>query len=450
MDKENHLYLLNEIGRHLASGMQFVELAGLSVKLISERFGYPVVEVWISDGGRQLSLLSDANRLDPLAADGNTALGDKGLFVEALRTGQTIWVTDVSDEPRHFKRFAGTQSALSIPIISRGTAQGVLHIESLTSQPFHREDVTAMETVTSLLSHAMHGLHLLEQAKRSEEYLQAVLKASQDIAIISTDRQGYTITCSEGSERIFGYQPLEMRGRDILTLYTEESLVRGINDFLNGVTTDEIFKKDITELRRGDQHLFLNLRLHKVRNFRSSIIGFLAITRDITETVRMERKLLEMSVTDELTGLFNQREFFNLLQREIEKFKRSQRPLSLCFFDLDKFKQYNDTYGHLEGDGVLKKVAEFIRKSIRQHLDLAFRYGGDEFTIIMSEVVPQKASLIAERIRSAVQEHFKKGITLSIGIAPFYAGLNLRQFVQTADQAMYQAKTKGGNRIVAL
>jgi diguanylate cyclase (GGDEF)-like protein/PAS domain S-box-containing protein len=298
-----------------------------------------------------------------------------------------------------------------------------------------------------MLAGSLHSLQLVEQTKFSEEYLHAVLKASQDIAIVSTDRNGYIITCSEGTERIFGSQPIDLRGRDILTLYTDESLIRGLHEFLANPDSEEIFKKEITELRRGEHPLFLNLRFQKVRNYRGNVIGFLGITRDITETMKLEGRLRELSVTDELTGLYNQREFFNLLDREVEKYKRNHRALSLCFIDLDKFKQFNDKQGHLEGDQVLKKVAEFMRKSIRHHLDLAFRYGGDEFAIIMSEVQPEKGRVMAERIRMAVQDYFRGDITLSIGIAGYNSRLNSQQLVELADKAMYHAKTRGGNRI---
>jgi diguanylate cyclase (GGDEF)-like protein len=233
-------------------------------------------------------------------------------------------------------------------------------------------------------------------------------------------------------------------------LYTDESLIRGLHEFLINPDSEETFKKEVTELRRGENRLFLNLRFQKVRNYHCNIIGYLGITRDITETMKLESRLRELSVTDEMTGLYNQREFFNLLEREVEKYKRNSRDLSLCFIDLDKFKQFNDQQGHLEGDQALKKVAEFMKKSVRHHLDLVFRYGGDEFAIIMSEVSPEKGRVIAERIRVAVQNYYRGRITLSIGIVGYNSRQNAQQFVESADNAMYHAKSRGGNRIALI
>jgi len=176
-------------------------------------------------------------------------------------------------------------------------------------------------------------------------------------------------------------------------------------------------------------------------------LGTLATSRDITEKIKLDKKLAKLSITDGLTGLFNHRYFYQQLQREMTRSKRYGAPLSLLLFDLDRFKLVNDTKGHAEGDRTLKKIGKLVRQNIRQHIDEAFRYGGDEFTIILPEADEDRAVNAAERLRKAIEKAQLDHVTLSIGIATYTEDLEPVDFVHIADQAMYRAKKQGGNQI---
>jgi diguanylate cyclase (GGDEF)-like protein len=117
-------------------------------------------------------------------------------------------------------------------------------------------------------------------------------------------------------------------------------------------------------------------------------------------------------------------------------------------FDLDNFKSYNDLYGHLEGDKVLKKMGEIVSHSIRFNVDSGYRYGGDEFAVLLIGASVEQAMAIAERIRSFIEQaEFQKKTTVSIGLSEYRDPLDLEEFVKSADDAMYIAKHSGGNRI---
>jgi len=116
-------------------------------------------------------------------------------------------------------------------------------------------------------------------------------------------------------------------------------------------------------------------------------------------------------------------------------------------FDVDHFKRYNDLYGHLEGDKVLRRVGEIVRHSIRRNVDSGYRYGGDEFTVLLIGASRDQAQAIAERIRSSLEQSGFRDITVSIGMAEFDETLDLEGFVQAADDAMYVSKHSGGNRV---
>jgi len=166
-----------------------------------------------------------------------------------------------------------------------------------------------------------------------------------------------------------------------------------------------------------------------------------------------EQRFKEMSITDELTGLHNSRHFFKRIKAEVERTDRYSHPLTLLILDLDNFKQYNDTFGHLAGDRVLAETGNIIRKSIRS-TDSAYRYGGEEFAVILPESGGQEALYFAERIRKsfvsqAMSAHKDADlrVTVSIGVAQYLAGEKISAFIKRADRNMYAAKNAGKNRI---
>lgn len=161
----------------------------------------------------------------------------------------------------------------------------------------------------------------------------------------------------------------------------------------------------------------------------------------------MEKELVRLSRTDGLTGLYNQRYFTSALEKEIKRAARQKRPLSLILIDVDDFKKYNDLHGHLAGDDILARLAACMRKACRKDVDLAFRYGGDEFVVILPEGSGKTAERVAERLARFVEED-RLGITLSVGVTELPAAQDFRGAVREADEAMYLAKQLGGNRSV--
>jgi len=170
------------------------------------------------------------------------------------------------------------------------------------------------------------------------------------------------------------------------------------------------------------------------------------------------KKLIELSTTDEMTSLANRRNFNETMLREWAYASRNNKPLSLIMLDVDSFKKYNDRYGHLAGDECLKRVAEVIKTNARRTGDLAARYGGEEFILLLPEANEEYAKEVAEHIRKSTEElgiehelsEFKK-VTVSIGVAtliPDGNTQNIDNFVHLADSALYEAKAGGKNRIV--
>jgi diguanylate cyclase (GGDEF)-like protein len=203
-----------------------------------------------------------------------------------------------------------------------------------------------------------------------------------------------------------------------------------------------------TELNhKGGVVVPVNMSLSFVHGSDGKVASTVAICKDITRQKKLETDLKEMSIKDSVTGLYNQRCFYDRLAAEIERARRQKHPLSLLLFDIDQFKQYNDCHGHLAGDSVLQAAGQVVVESTREHVDLGFRYGGDEFTVILAEADEAQAYNIAERIRSGFEEHKFDRLTVSIGLMTYREGYSLRTFIQFADAMMYDAKRSGGNRI---
>jgi diguanylate cyclase (GGDEF)-like protein len=169
--------------------------------------------------------------------------------------------------------------------------------------------------------------------------------------------------------------------------------------------------------------------------------------RTMREKERLEEEVRRLSITDDLTGLFNHRHFYKTLESELARLKRQRMPLSLLMFDVDQFKRYNDRYGHLEGDKVLRKIGEIVNHSIRSNVDSGYRYGGDEFAVLLIGASVDHALVIAERIRASIEGAGFQEVTVSLGLTEFQDSFTLEDFVRSADEATYTAKHSGGNRV---
>jgi diguanylate cyclase (GGDEF)-like protein len=187
----------------------------------------------------------------------------------------------------------------------------------------------------------------------------------------------------------------------------------------------------------------------------SGLIGLAAwfSQRESAERVRAVRAE-ERASHDGLTGLYNHRTFYSLLNDEIVRTQRYKHPLSLLMLDIDRFKRVNDTHGHQAGDAILKGLSDLLGKQARA-TDRVCRYGGEEITVILPETEAAAAMIIAERLRAAVERQSfdidggkTVGITVSIGVATYPQPVDtMEQLVKAADTAMYAAKQGGRNRV---
>ena len=304
--------------------------------------------------------------------------------------------------------------------------------------------------------------------KRAEETLQASEKNfrrsldESPLGMRIVTANGETIYSNQAILAIYGYESIEeLKTTPVEKRYTPgsyaEFLIRREKRKRGNHDPSEY---EISIVRKNGE-------IRHLRVFRKEILWdresqFQVIYQDITEHKRMEKELSdsekryrELSIIDDLTKLYNSRYFYHQLKIEIDRANRyKEQPLALLLLDLDDFKQFNDTYGHVEGDQVLSRLGQVVKRCLRQ-TDSAYRYGGEEFTILLPMATSKDAAVTAERISTEFKkETFSPAsgqgdvhVTVSIGIGQYKLQEDTKVFVNRVDQLMYQAKRNGKNRV---
>lgn len=233
-------------------------------------------------------------------------------------------------------------------------------------------------------------------------------------------------------------------------LKAEWDLLRRIKDkskFLN--KSEELWNKaDLLTCKAQEVSQLKEERLFSIIDTIRNII-LLVIILLIGVVYLLVRKSLEKDVfVDKLTLLYNRHFFDTELKRKVWLSRKEGIPVSLIVIDIDFFKKINDTFGHIKGDEVLHRVARIIKDQIREN-DIAFRFGGEEFIVLLTGTSKEEAKNVAERIRKAVEATdfgIGRRVTVSCGVAEYSPGETFEQFIERADKALYKAKNAGRNR----
>jgi len=282
---------------------------------------------------------------------------------------------------------------------------------------------------------------------RVKEYFEAIVASSGDL-ICTTDITGRIIYFSPGAEMMLGLTAEQASGRPAHDFYVDgRSGAENLMKLLRASPDGRVQNHEMRVKASDNRVLHVSMSLSFLKDARGRVIGTLGIAKDISDRVELERRLREMTRTDDLTGLYNQRHFHDRLREEAARSRRQGDPLSMIVFDLDGFKQVNDKRGHLEGDRILHAFAAAVGDSVRREVDLCFRYGGDEFVLLLPGTTALKGARVARRIVKTAAPLAKDGVTASWGVAQLPPSGDTSEFVRAADAAMFKMKAgKAGVR----
>lgn len=329
-----------------------------------------------------------------------------------------------------------------------------------TKQELFEENAFLKQKIQELEHSESERKRADEELKKSEEKYRTIIESMED-GYHEVDLKGNITLFNESTRKMMGYEREDMLGMNYRQ-YADEENTRKIYQVYNQVyrTGEPVINFEWQIIRRDGDRRDIEIFISLIRNTEGQPTGFRGIVRDTTDRKRMEEELRdseqryrELSIVDDLTQLYNSRYFYHQIRIEIDRANRYKQPLTLLLLDLDDFKQFNDTYGHIEGDQVLSRFGQVVSRCLRQ-TDSAYRYGGEEFTILMPMTKSEDGFVTAERIRT---EFKKEGfspvsgqgvyLTMSIGLGQYKPQEEMRVFVHRVDQLMYQAKKNGKDRV---
>jgi two-component system, cell cycle response regulator len=367
-----------------------------------------------------------------------TARGQKEDKLQALDAGADAFLSKPLD-------IAELQANLRV-------AERILQAEAdLQAQKRQLQDLN--EELVSQNEQLQQSYRLVEYAnRRFSELFENV-----PIACFTVDIEGSIREWNLAAQQLYGYTKEEVLHQPFYTRVFRGASASKMHEILQRVIQGSVMAGIESEDYDSEGNLHYVLRsVFPIRNPNREVVGAIVSVVDVTYRVEYEnqlkalnQKLQSLAVTDGLTGLHNHRAFQDYLEEQFQTAMRNKQPLALILMDVDHFKQYNDTYGHQAGDEVLRQVAQILQTNVREG-DFVARYGGEEFVVVLPRTDSESAVAVAERLRRAVEsaEWQLRPVTGSFGVASIRPDMETRQeLIEAADQALYQAKKNGRNRV---
>ena len=305
-----------------------------------------------------------------------------------------------------------------------------------------------LSIIPNLLNDKLHKL---------KDTLEKKIRVIDDyVNLCVTDKKGVIIDVSKSYCTLTGYTRAELIGKRHNILRYEKTENRVYKELWETINSKKVWEGELTNVKKDGEIFNTKILITPELDENQNIVNFIAYSQDIS----YQKKIELISVTDELTKLYNKREFNNIFTRSVENAKRFNNPYTMLMIDIDFFKQYNDSYGHLKGDYALESVAKAMKKCCTRSTDISFRLGGEEFGLIYIASNQKEALVFAKKIQDEIHnlkiEHKSSKVSsyLTVSIGLFFSE-NIRDFskddiYQRCDDALYFAKKAGRNNIYSI
>jgi diguanylate cyclase (GGDEF)-like protein len=487
-----HLEILNEIARMATLDLELRPTLQRITDTLAARFDWEFVACVTVDVERQVFVCEAVtSSLPTIVVPGYTRPLGSGVVGEVAATERPILIDDVRGYHNYVETLPGAQSELCIPIRHRRQLAAILNIESRRLGAFHDQlplGMTIAEQVAGVIANARQHDELKQRARLMQMMsevtrealdtsdLQQLLDRVADyiaghfpidlVEILLHDEEarecieaavaGKGMPVSKGTQwpmtkGVIGRCLAQRRTQLVLDANADPDYVQINPTLCAELCVPIVFQKRILgvlNLETASPEVFTPANVFALEAFADQVAGAIhlaAVTRDLEEA---NARVHRLSMIDALTGLDNRRRFDEALDREWRRSARSGSALTLLMVDVDRFKDFNDSRGHQAGDDCLRNVAGVLRDCLVRAADGVARYGGEEFAVLLPDTDPSGAERAAERLRARVAE--RTPVTVSIGVATRTAARDhpSSALVSAADDALYEAKRGGRNRVV--
>ena len=475
---ERKLRAVEDASREMKLAPDRATLYGIVLDLARSVLGYKECAV-LERVGEELVVVTGHETV-AWAQGLRVGLGGRGITVAAAQSGEDLYIPDVRADPRYVPGNPRTRSELALPLTAGGQLFGVLDVQVDRVDGIPPQDRGLLRIVASELAVALAGLEKLARLEELGRKLAGLHEVARALARCSSEEEVAQAVVRALVE-VLGFEHANVglgRGDVLVPVAGAGTISGGARPFRRGEgVAGKVWQSGETLWGNLDAHPEARPVSLEIRSFICVPIGALGVIQVIStrrdaftaddvslvevlarhafeemRRVQFERELREQATRDPLTGLYNRRFLGEALAREIERAKRYGHPLTLVMVDVDDFKAVNDRYGHVVGDTALRRVAEALLGNVRAG-DLVFRYGGEEFVVLLPETENGGGPVARlQEVLAAIPVPEAPGLVVSVSLGyvtwnPLRDGpVTLEDLLQQADKVLYEIKRRRGGR----
>ncbi|MDI6861256.1 MAG: sensor domain-containing diguanylate cyclase [Caldisericia bacterium] len=476
-NKIKNIYKLSELT------IKETDLDKLLIKIsdyIYKILGFKNVFIYFLDEETNELVLKGTYNLRTYEIDKRRIKLGEGILSKVFETKNWIYIDDVTKEKTYLKVVENIKSEFVYPIFIKNKIKGVLGVESEKS--LSKTEIDSLLTIGNLLNISIERIYSIKEIEEKLKLINIINQISNYfLSSLNTidllEKIVYVLVNNFGYEKVGILLKVDNKLKELVNFgfhiknfeididYPKGIITKAFRErktiVVNDVSKDPDYIEDLGTKSELAVPIFyenepigvINIESKVYNRFTESDVLLIETLSNTIGVAIINAKLYEetkkLSLIDELTGLGNFRFLKETVEKEFEKAKRYNLPLSIIFFDLDNFKRINDTKGHQVGSLILVNIARIVQRIIRKS-DYAFRYGGDEFVIVLPMTDKEGAKKIADRLKEEINASEIEGvkITASIGISTYPEdAINSIELLEKADKYAYFSKSLGGDRV---